>query len=223
MLVANTSLARGARRRRPRAAHDDARVRADRAREPRLGADRRLGRPAAARGARSCSRWRSSWPRSRPTCCFRSRSTASSRGTLNPDVWLSPLMILGTQWYILFNVIAGASAMPSELRYAAQQLRRPRLALVAQGRAARRAPVLRDRRDHRVGRFVERGHRRRAGELGRTAGAGARSWRVHRRGHGGRRLPSHRARHRDDEPVRRGHQPRSSGGRCTTTPNASSG
>jgi NitT/TauT family transport system permease protein len=41
---------------------------------------------------------------------------------LNPDVWLSPLMILGTQWYILFNVIAGASAMPSELRRAAQNL-----------------------------------------------------------------------------------------------------
>src|SRR5665213_458071 len=30
--------------------------------------------------------------------------------------WLSPLMILGTQWYILFNVIAGASAIPAELR-----------------------------------------------------------------------------------------------------------
>jgi NitT/TauT family transport system permease protein len=41
---------------------------------------------------------------------------------LNPDIWLSPLMILGTQWYILFNVIAGAAAMPSELRYAAQNL-----------------------------------------------------------------------------------------------------
>ncbi|MGH8228022.1 MAG: ABC transporter permease [Steroidobacteraceae bacterium] len=39
---------------------------------------------------------------------------------LNPDVWLSPLMILGTQWYILFNVIAGASILPTELRYAAQ-------------------------------------------------------------------------------------------------------
>ena len=39
---------------------------------------------------------------------------------LNPDVWLSPLMILGTQWYILFNVIAGASLMPGELRYAAE-------------------------------------------------------------------------------------------------------
>jgi NitT/TauT family transport system permease protein len=38
---------------------------------------------------------------------------------LNPDVWLSPLMILGTQWYILFNVIAGASAFPTDLREAA--------------------------------------------------------------------------------------------------------
>ena len=38
---------------------------------------------------------------------------------LNPDIWLSPLMILGTQWYILFNVIAGASAIPTELKYAA--------------------------------------------------------------------------------------------------------
>jgi NitT/TauT family transport system permease protein len=35
---------------------------------------------------------------------------------LNANVWLSPLMILGTQWYILFNVIAGASAMPGEMR-----------------------------------------------------------------------------------------------------------
>ncbi|HEY1631700.1 MAG TPA: ABC transporter permease subunit [Rhizomicrobium sp.] len=35
---------------------------------------------------------------------------------LNPDIWLSPLMVLGTQWYILFNVIAGASSLPRELR-----------------------------------------------------------------------------------------------------------
>jgi len=35
---------------------------------------------------------------------------------LNPNVWLSPLMILGTQWYILFNVIAGASALPNDLK-----------------------------------------------------------------------------------------------------------
>ena len=35
---------------------------------------------------------------------------------LDPDIWLSPLMVLGTQWYILFNVVAGASTIPSELR-----------------------------------------------------------------------------------------------------------
>jgi NitT/TauT family transport system permease protein len=38
---------------------------------------------------------------------------------LSPNVWLSPLMVLGTQWYILFNVIAGASAFPTDLREAA--------------------------------------------------------------------------------------------------------
>jgi NitT/TauT family transport system permease protein len=41
------------------------------------------------------------------------------RHGLNANVWLSPLMILGTQWYILFNVIAGASAFPTDLREAA--------------------------------------------------------------------------------------------------------
>ena len=41
---------------------------------------------------------------------------------LDANVWLSPLMILGTQWYILFNVIVGASSMPNELRYAAENL-----------------------------------------------------------------------------------------------------
>ena len=39
---------------------------------------------------------------------------------LNPNIWLSPLIILGTQWYILFNVIAGASALPNDLKEAAR-------------------------------------------------------------------------------------------------------
>jgi NitT/TauT family transport system permease protein len=42
---------------------------------------------------------------------------------LDPDIWLSPLMILGTQWYILFNIVAGASAIPSELRDVGTNLR----------------------------------------------------------------------------------------------------
>jgi len=41
---------------------------------------------------------------------------------LNVEIWVSPLMILGTQWYILFNVIAGAAAIPSDLHYAANNL-----------------------------------------------------------------------------------------------------
>jgi NitT/TauT family transport system permease protein len=39
---------------------------------------------------------------------------------LNVQVWTTPLMILGTQWYILFNVIAGASTMPKEIYLAGQ-------------------------------------------------------------------------------------------------------
>ena len=42
---------------------------------------------------------------------------------LDTDIWLSPLMVLGTQWYILFNVIAGASTIPSELRDIGTNLR----------------------------------------------------------------------------------------------------
>lgn len=38
---------------------------------------------------------------------------------LNVQIWVTPLMILGTQWYILFNVIAGASTIPRELYLAA--------------------------------------------------------------------------------------------------------
>jgi NitT/TauT family transport system permease protein len=34
---------------------------------------------------------------------------------LNPEIWLTPLMILGAQWYILFNVVAGASQLPKDL------------------------------------------------------------------------------------------------------------
>jgi NitT/TauT family transport system permease protein len=42
---------------------------------------------------------------------------------LDPNVWLSPLMILGAQWYILFNVIAGASAFPNDLKDAVVLMR----------------------------------------------------------------------------------------------------
>jgi NitT/TauT family transport system permease protein len=42
---------------------------------------------------------------------------------LNPDIWLSILIVFGTQWYIVFNVIAGATAFPNDLREAAANFR----------------------------------------------------------------------------------------------------
>jgi NitT/TauT family transport system permease protein len=44
------------------------------------------------------------------------------RFDLNPEIWLSPLMILGTQWYILFNVISGTLTLPNELNLVASNL-----------------------------------------------------------------------------------------------------
>lgn len=38
---------------------------------------------------------------------------------LSVEIWVTPLMILGTQWYILFNVIAGAAMIPRDLSLAA--------------------------------------------------------------------------------------------------------
>ncbi len=44
-----------------------------------------------------------------------------------PDLIASGLMMLGTAWYVLFNVAAGAAAAPNELREAASVFRIPRL------------------------------------------------------------------------------------------------
>jgi NitT/TauT family transport system permease protein len=39
---------------------------------------------------------------------------------LDPNIWLSFLIIFGTQWYIVFNTIGGAAAFPNDLREAAK-------------------------------------------------------------------------------------------------------
>ena len=45
------------------------------------------------------------------------------RFRLDANIWLSPLMVLGTQWYILFNVIVGASSISMDLKYVGENLR----------------------------------------------------------------------------------------------------
>ena len=42
---------------------------------------------------------------------------------LNIDIWSAPLLVLGTQWYILFNVIAGTMSLPESLHDASSILR----------------------------------------------------------------------------------------------------
>lgn len=49
--------------------------------------------------------------------------TAILRYHLNINYWSAPLMVLGTQWYILFNVVAGTQAIPSEQHAAAKSFR----------------------------------------------------------------------------------------------------
>ena len=87
---------------------------------------------------------------------------------LNPDIWLSPLMVLGTQWYILFNVIAGASTMPKELRDAAENFGVHGWLWWKKGRAARGVSLLRHRRHHGLGRRLERQRSWRKWQAGAT-------------------------------------------------------
>ncbi len=41
---------------------------------------------------------------------------------LNVNIWVTPLMMLGAQWYIVFNVVAGASVIPKDLLQVADNL-----------------------------------------------------------------------------------------------------
>jgi NitT/TauT family transport system permease protein len=77
-------------------------------------------RPGAARIAQPVAQFMAAFP---ANLLFPLAVSAIVAWRLDPDIWLSPLMVLGTQWYILFNVIAGATTIPSELRDIAVNLR----------------------------------------------------------------------------------------------------
>ncbi len=66
------------------------------------------------------------------------------------------LMLLGTQWYILFNVIAGAMSIPSDLREAATLYKFTRVAALDHPHPPRHLPLPHHRHGHRLGRRLER-------------------------------------------------------------------
>lgn len=77
-------------------------------------------RPALARAIQPVAQFLAAFP---ANLLFPVAVVAIVHFRLNADVWLSPLMVFGTQWYILFNVIAGASVIPTDLRDTATNLR----------------------------------------------------------------------------------------------------
>ena len=117
-----------------------------------------------------CSRSHNSLQHSPANVLFPIAVVAIVQLALNPNIWLSPLMVLGTQWYILFNVIAGASvrSRPIYARSPATLYRLCSLpAVVAQGnRYAWHPALLRDRRDDRDRRIMECQHRCGSRDLG---------------------------------------------------------
>ncbi|MCH9753451.1 MAG: ABC transporter permease subunit [Alphaproteobacteria bacterium] len=46
-----------------------------------------------------------------PLCVF-----VIQKYSLNPDIWLSVLLIISIQWYLVFNIISGASTFPDNLK-----------------------------------------------------------------------------------------------------------
>ena len=145
---------------------------ADRHRQLDLGADRRVDRAAARRGRAGAADRAVPCRLSRPTCCFPCVVVGIVPLQLDPNIWLTPLMVLGTQWYILFNVDRRRQRLSQRPERGVGNLSAPLLAVVARRDPARHLPLLRHRRAHRLGRLVERQHRRRSRRAGATP-----SWR----------------------------------------------
>ena len=126
---------------------------------------------------------------------------------LNPNIWLSFLIVFGTQWYIVFNTIGGAAAFPNDLREAAANFRIRGWRWWTQVILPARRALLPDRRDHRLGRLVERLDRRRIRQVEGPHRRRPGRRLLYRPGDRQGRLSAHRARRRDDVAVRHAVQP----------------
>ncbi len=69
------------------------------------------------------------------------------------------LMLMGTQWYLLFNVIAGGQRHPARPEVHRRADGAERLGALAHPDSARPVPLRRHRRHHRQRRGLERQHR----------------------------------------------------------------
>ncbi len=67
-------------------------------------------RPAIAEKVQPLAQFLAAFPAN--VIFFRSPSFSSLRFSLNPNIWLSFLIVFGTQWYILFNVHRWGLGLP---------------------------------------------------------------------------------------------------------------
>lgn len=51
-----------------------------------------------------------------------------SKDSLNPNIWLSFLLIFSMQWYLVFNIISGVLTIPAEIKLAASNLKMKKFA-----------------------------------------------------------------------------------------------
>ncbi len=170
---------------------------------------RRSAWPSASRRrlARVSSRSPSFWPSFPANFIFPFATLAFIRFGVSLNYGSMLLMALGAQWYILFNVIAGAASIPTDLREMADDIGSGGAALAAADRA-RHLLGMGDGGDHGERRGVEREHRFGSRELGLHDAHGDGARRLHRRGHRQRRLAAHHPRGRHHERLRRRYQSR---------------
>ena len=116
--------------------------------------------------------------------------------------WGSILLIaMGTQWYILFNVVAGAMAIPNDLKEAARVYGLRRWDLWRTLILPAIFPFWVTGACTAAGGAWECEHRRRARDLGQHHAAGRRPRCLHRRRHKDRRDAADHREHRGDVPV----------------------
>ena len=75
---------------------------------------------------------------------------------LDPDIWLARSLFLGTRWFIVFDVIAGASAFPNDLKEAAASFGAKGWLWWRERYFAGHLSVFRDRSTYRFWRILER-------------------------------------------------------------------
>ena len=184
------------------AADADQGHRADRRREPDLGADRSVDR-AAARHCRASAAHRPVPGRVSGQCAVSDRGRRDRVSAPQPEHLAEPADGAGHAMVHPVQRHCRRQRLPDRSARGVYALSAALLAMVARGDPARDISLLRHRGIDRVRRLLERQHRCGGCQLGRYQTESRRPRLIHRPGDGGGRLSPGRARHRRHVDLRR--------------------